>query len=180
PDPYVPPRQARRFVMEWQQFTGPVMAKGVEDTALYRFFPLAALNEVGGHPEPPRGGARRAHPRSVSLFHRLAAARRELWPGALNATSTHDTKRSEDVRCRIAVLADVPIFWRERLTGWHGLAAAAGVDDIDRKTEVLLYQTLLGAWPLTDIVKGKEEAREGGTAHGAAEAMAGDALSGEP
>lgn len=180
PDPYVPPRQARRFVMEWQQFTGPVMAKGVEDTALYRFFPLAALNEVGGHPEPPRGGARRAHPRSVSLFHRLAAARRELWPGALNATSTHDTKRSEDVRCRIAVLADVPSFWRGHLTRWHGLAAAAGVDDIDRKTEVLLYQTLLGAWPLTDIVKGKEKSREGGEAHGAVEAMASNALSGEP
>lgn len=164
--PYIATGEARRFVMEWQQFTGPVMAKGVEDTALYRYHPLVALNEVGGHPELPRGGCYDARRRSVAALHRLNIARRELWPGALNATSTHDTKRSEDVRCRIAVLAHMPAFWGEALERWHKLAAAAGVEDIDRKTEVLLFQTLLGAWPMEDIGHAKNGAGKGSDSSG--------------
>ncbi|MDD2903156.1 MAG: malto-oligosyltrehalose synthase [Syntrophales bacterium] len=132
-----------RFVMRWQQFTGPVMAKGLEDTALYVYNPLVSLNEVGTDflvvsPED---------------FHRFNRRRQETWPYTLNTTSTHDTKRSEDVRMRINALSEIPKEWEACLHRWsawnqskkhyvHGLAVP------DANEEYFLYQTLLGAWPL--------------------------------
>ncbi|MBC7324803.1 MAG: malto-oligosyltrehalose synthase, partial [Moorella sp. (in: Bacteria)] len=105
-------RQARlRFVMRWQQFTGPVMAKGYEDTALYIYNRLVSLNEVGSSP--------RSRGISVSEFHRRNKTRQERWPHTINATSTHDTKRSEDVRARINVLAEIPTAWAERVGRWQ-------------------------------------------------------------
>src|SRR5690606_4088408 len=95
----------------WQQLTGAVMAKGVEDTTFYLYNPLVSANEVGGDP----GVA------AVSLedFHRLLARRGERWPRTLNASSTHDTKRGEDVRARIHVLSEIPDEWARRVERWH-------------------------------------------------------------
>jgi (1->4)-alpha-D-glucan 1-alpha-D-glucosylmutase len=131
------------FVMRWQQLTGPIMAKGLEDTALYNYNPLVSMNEVGGSFEPM----------SVEKFHELNRARLESWPSTLNATSTHDTKRSEDVRTRISTLSEVPEQWQTWLHRWSGLNApkklsVGGQAVPDPHEEVLLYQTLLGAWPL--------------------------------
>ena len=133
-----------RFAMKLQQLTGPVMAKGVEDTAFYRYNRLLALNEVGA--DPTRFGT------TVAAFHRQNAARRERWPHALLATSTHDTKRSEDVRARIAVLSELPREWRAALTRWSRLnrrhkTRVDGQPAPSRNDEYALYQTLLGAWP---------------------------------
>jgi len=135
------------FVMRWQQFTGPVMAKGFEDTALYTYNRLVCLNEVGG--DPARPGT------SVARFHRLNEARLRRWPHTLNATSTHDTKRSEDVRARIAVLSEIPDLWAARVERWLRLNApekrvVRGRLVPDADTEFLLYQTLVGAWPLRE------------------------------
>jgi (1->4)-alpha-D-glucan 1-alpha-D-glucosylmutase len=91
------------FVMRLQQLTGPVMAKGVEDTAFYRWYPLGSLNEVGG--EPSRFGV------SVQTFHNKNQVRAREWPHAMLATSTHDTKRSEDLRARLNVLSEMPPRW---------------------------------------------------------------------
>jgi (1->4)-alpha-D-glucan 1-alpha-D-glucosylmutase len=135
------------FVMRWQQFTGPVTAKGVEDTALYVYNRLISLNEVGGDP-----GALGI---SVPDFHRRNAARLAHWPGSLNATSTHDTKRGEDVRARINVLSEIPTLWAERVDRWRAWNAAKrltvnGQTVPDGNVELFLYQTLVGAWPLDD------------------------------
>lgn len=132
------------FVMKFQQATGPVMAKGLEDTAFYIYNRLASLNEVGGNPE--RFGI------SLNAFHRQNEARLRQWPHSLLATSTHDTKRGEDVRARIDVLSEIPGEWRAALTRWSRINASkkAVVNDEpapDRNDEYLLYQTLLGAWP---------------------------------
>lgn len=132
------------WTMKFQQLSGPVMAKGVEDTALYVFNRLASLNEVGGHPE--RFGV------SVAEFHRRNAERLNLWPHSQLATSTHDTKRSEDVRARLDVLSEIPAEWEAALARWRGLNAAkkSTADDMpvpDRNDEYLLYQTLIGIWP---------------------------------
>lgn len=134
-----------RFVMKFQQLTGPVMAKGVEDTAFYVFNRLVSLNEVGG--EPDRFGV------SVDDLHAFNAERAERWPGALSTTSTHDTKRSEDVRARISVLSEMPEAWRDAFTRWADMNAAHRHDADGERTpdandEYLLYQTLIGAWPL--------------------------------
>ncbi len=138
-----------RFVMRWQQFTGPVMAKGVEDTALYVYNRLLSLNEVGGDPE----GA--GVPHAVEAFHRLNQARLACWPHTLNATSTHDTKRGEDVRARIDVLSELPEEWARCLSRWSrwNRKKKRPVDGRlvpDANEELLLYQTLIGAWPLDD------------------------------
>ncbi|MGH2600556.1 MAG: malto-oligosyltrehalose synthase, partial [Dehalococcoidia bacterium] len=135
----------RNFVMKFQQVTGPVMAKGVEDTAFYIYNRLVSLNEVGG--EPDQFGA------TVAAFHRLNADRAEHWPHALNTTSTHDTKRSEDVRARINVLSELPHEWSVALEQWRTInrPRKAILEDRvapDRNEEYLFYQTLLGAWPL--------------------------------
>ena len=134
-----------RFVMKFQQLTGPVMAKGVEDTAFYVFNRLVSLNEVGG--EPDRFGV------SVDDFHAFNRERATRWPGALSTTSTHDTKRSEDVRARIDVLSEIPGLWRDAFNRWAEMNAghrrdADGERIPDANDEYLLYQTLVGAWPL--------------------------------
>ncbi len=132
------------FVRRFQQLTGPVMAKGLEDTAFYRYYRLASLNEVGGH--PAQFGL------TVEEFHRLNGVRREYWPHNLLATATHDAKRGEDVRVRIDVLSELPTEWSAALESWGGQNAASrrlvgGLPAPDRNDEYLLYQTLLGAWP---------------------------------
>lgn len=135
------------FVMRWQQYTGPVMAKGFEDTALYRYNPLVSLNEVGGNPARLGSG--------VEEFHRRNKYRQEHWPWTMNATSTHDTKRSEDVRARINVLSEIPELWAEKVSQWRKWNSVFKpvVDKNpvpDDNTELFLYQTLLGAWPLME------------------------------
>jgi (1->4)-alpha-D-glucan 1-alpha-D-glucosylmutase len=120
------------FVVRWQQTTGPVMAKGVEDTAFYRFFRLTALNEVGGNPG-------RFH-LSVDEFHRGNLERLERFPHHLLATQTHDTKRSGDVRARIGALSEVPEEWARLVRTWRVLD--------DPNEDYLLWQTLVGAWPI--------------------------------
>ncbi len=133
-----------RFGMKFQQLTGPVMAKGLEDTAFYRYNRLTSLNEVGG--DPTQFGL------TVAAFHRQSADRRKRWPHALLASSTHDTKRSEDVRARIDVLSELPREWRAAINRWTRLnrrhkTKVEGVPAPDRNDEYVLYQTLLGAWP---------------------------------
>jgi (1->4)-alpha-D-glucan 1-alpha-D-glucosylmutase len=129
------------FVILFQQVCGPVMAKGVEDTAFYRWSRLAALNEVGG--DPDRFGWEPAE------FHRFAARLAQDWPGTLTTLSTHDTKRQEDVRARLAVLAEIPQAWLAEVTRWHDRAAALANGLVpDPDTEYLMWQTLAGAWPL--------------------------------
>lgn len=137
--------RVRRFAVRFQQFSAPVTAKGVEDTAFYRYFPLSSLNEVGG--EPDRFGI------EVDEFHALSADRALRWPHTMLATSTHDNKRSEDVRNRIDVLSEMPNEWVLALTRWHGLCRDTRrrleTDDApSRADEYLLYQTLLGTLPL--------------------------------
>ena len=132
------------FVLRWQQITGAVMAKGVEDTAFYRYFALISLNEVGGNP----GG----NGTLVEEFHRAMQRRQQQTRFALSATSTHDTKRSEDVRARMNVLSEFPTRWERGLRDWSkrtraALAAKNGAATPELRDEVLLYQTLLGAWP---------------------------------
>ncbi|RPF49340.1 maltooligosyl trehalose synthase [Thermodesulfitimonas autotrophica] len=141
----------RHFVMRWQQLTGPVTAKGFEDTALYRYNRLLALNEVGG--DPGTSGL------AVSEFHARNAAVLRRWPHTLNATSTHDTKRSEDVRARLSVLSEIPAIWVEKFKLWQQWnrrkkPVVKGRPVPDANTEWFIYQTLLGAWPLDE----KEEA----------------------
>jgi (1->4)-alpha-D-glucan 1-alpha-D-glucosylmutase len=130
------------FVTRFQQTTGPVMAKGTEDTAFYRYVRLAALNEVGGDPGTLS--------MSVSQFHERNARRAERHPRALLTTQTHDTKRSGDVRARIGTLAGMAQEWRARVFHWRlvnePLRSEVGAPDANE--EYLIYQTLVGAWPL--------------------------------
>jgi (1->4)-alpha-D-glucan 1-alpha-D-glucosylmutase len=133
------------FVRHFQQLTGPVTAKGYEDTALYRFNRLVSLNEVGG--DPSRFGT------SLAEFHAENTARQHRSPHALSATATHDTKRGEDVRTRINVLSEIPAEWRARVTAWSRLnrkhrTMVDGVPTPGANTEYLIYQTLVGAWPI--------------------------------
>ncbi len=133
------------FVLKFQQTTGPVMAKGLEDTVFYIYNRLPALNEVGG--DPQQFGI------SVEAFHQRNIDRQRDWPATLLATSTHDTKRSEDVRARIVAISEIPELWRRSLQ--RGGAAnhrwKQTVNDLeapDANEEYLLYQTLLGTWPM--------------------------------
>ncbi|MEX2262987.1 MAG: malto-oligosyltrehalose synthase [Bryobacteraceae bacterium] len=132
------------FVMSWQQFTGPVMAKGLEDTASYIHNSLVSLNDVGGDPERSRACG------DLAEFHEFNRRIGERWPHTLSATSTHDTKRSEDVRARINVLSEMPDAWSERLSRWSEWNRPKNRGAPDPNEEILLYQTLLGAWPLDD------------------------------
>ena len=136
---------ALRFAMALQQFSGPVMAKGVEDTAFYRFNRFVALNEVGGAPE--RFGV------ALPAFHKANAARAQNWPHAMLATATHDTKRGEDNRARLAVLSEMPDEWRRNVEAWSRILRARrgdveGVAAPDRNDEYMLYQLLIGSWPV--------------------------------
>ncbi|WP_119419162.1 malto-oligosyltrehalose synthase [Desertibaculum subflavum] len=133
-----------RFAMRFQQYTGPVMAKSVEDTAFYRYRRLISLNEVGG--DPGQFGA------SPAAFHHANRQRARQWPHSMLATSTHDTKRGEDARARIDVLTELPAAWRERADRWAMLnrLLRQDLDGLPAPTpgdEYMLYQALLGAWP---------------------------------
>ncbi len=131
------------FAMRFQQLTGAAMAKGVEDTLFYCYVRLAALNEVGG--DPSHFGV------SPDEFHRACGDALAHWPEAMLAGSTHDTKRSEDVRARLYLLSEMPAAWGDAVRRWSTLAAPYRTGDIpDRNTEYLLYQTLVGAWPISE------------------------------
>ncbi|MCR4296886.1 MAG: malto-oligosyltrehalose synthase, partial [Elusimicrobia bacterium] len=137
-------RLYRDFTLRFQQLSGPIMAKGVEDTAFYVFNRLLSLNEVGG--DPMRFGWSRAD------FHEHLRRRRTDWPAAMVETSTHDTKRSEDVRMRLNALSEIPLEWQARLAEWSELngphrTPISGTLEPRRNTEYFVYQTLLGAWP---------------------------------
>ncbi len=138
----------REFVMKFQQCTGPITAKGVEDTAFYVYNRLIALNEVGG--DPGEFGA------ELETFHRQNLARLEDFPHSMLATSTHDTKRSEDVRARIAALSEIPDQWARALRRWSSAnrkhrRQIDGELAPDTNEEYLLYQTILGTWPLAPM-----------------------------
>lgn len=138
------------FVMRFQQLTGPAMAKGAEDTAFYRYARLVALNEVGGSPSN--------FSVEVEHFHHLMQRRHHLQSQTLNATSTHDSKRSEDVRARLLALSEVPERWRGAIAHWRSVLASAKTplepDDSllapDSRTEYFLLQNLVGAWPIEE------------------------------
>ncbi len=133
-----------RFAMKAQQFSGPVMAKGLEDTAFYRYNRFVALNEVGGSPD--QFGI------SLSSFHKENQRRSEKWPHTMLATSTHDTKRGEDARARLAALSLVPEEWTARVSSWSRILRARrgdveGTAPPSRNDEYLLFQYLVATWP---------------------------------
>ena len=129
------------FVMRFQQFTGPAMAKGVEDTVFYCYNRLLALNEVGG--DPGRFGV------SPEKFHEFNGKAQKNHPATMLASSTHDTKRSEDVRARLSLLSEIPHEWEKILQEWSSLNKGFKTGTCpDTNTEYLIYQTMLGAWPL--------------------------------
>ncbi len=129
------------LITTFQQTCGPVMAKGVEDTAFYRWSRLVALNEVGGDPD--------AAGLAPDAFHAWAGQLASRWPASMTTLSTHDTKRQEDVRARLAVLAEVPEQWADAVAGWHDRAVALGEGCwAEPDTEYLMWQTLVGAWPI--------------------------------
>jgi (1->4)-alpha-D-glucan 1-alpha-D-glucosylmutase len=135
------------FIMRLQQLTGPLMAKGFEDTTLYLYNRLLSLNEVGGN--PGQFGV------SLKSFHQFNDERFYKWPHSLNATSTHDTKRGEDVRARINVLSEIPDEWQAQVLKWSAVNSQhkqwlKGREVPDRNDEYFLYQSLIGVWPLTD------------------------------
>jgi (1->4)-alpha-D-glucan 1-alpha-D-glucosylmutase len=133
------------FVLKFQQATGPIMAKGLEDTVFYIYNRLAALNEVGGEPQQFGIG--------LDAFHERNLDRQRNWPATLLATSTHDTKRSEDVRARMVAISELPQLWRRSIQRWRLLNRKwkRTIDEAqapDPNEEYLLYQTLLGTWPV--------------------------------
>ncbi|HEY0095852.1 MAG TPA: malto-oligosyltrehalose synthase, partial [Archangium sp.] len=133
------------FAMKVQQVTGPVMAKGLEDTVFYVYNRLTALNEVGGEPE--HFGT------TAEVFHSRNQERAEHWPASMLTTSTHDTKRSEDVRARINVLSELPGEWRQRVERWSQLTRTHRMERPEGPApslndEYLFYQTVVGAWPM--------------------------------
>jgi (1->4)-alpha-D-glucan 1-alpha-D-glucosylmutase len=133
--------QENEFALRFQQLSGPVMAKGVEDTTFYQFNRLVSLNEVGGN--PGRFGT------SVEAFHQANARVAQDWPATLLALSTHDTKRSEDVRARISLLSEIPGEWSGAVNRWSAVNGRHKTDGMpDANAEYLLYQVLVGAHPL--------------------------------
>src|SRR6266446_3870818 len=136
--------RVRRFALKVQQFTGPMMAKSLEDTAFYRYHRLIALNEVGGDPS--------AKALSVDAFHEAMKVRAREWPHGMTATATHDTKRGEDARARLMALAELPGEWASAVARWKILNATHLVIEGEMRApsatfEYMLYQALLGAWP---------------------------------
>jgi (1->4)-alpha-D-glucan 1-alpha-D-glucosylmutase len=135
------------FTMKFQQITGPIMAKGFEDTVFYCYNRLVSLNEVGGNPE--------SFGFPVSAFHAQNSDKAKRWPHTLNTTSTHDSKRSEDARARISVISELPDEWREATRLWRRLGRPLkrrlqGLLAPDSNDEYMLYQNLLGIWPLSE------------------------------
>jgi (1->4)-alpha-D-glucan 1-alpha-D-glucosylmutase len=130
------------FLLRFQQFTSPVMAKGVEDTAFYCFNRMIGLNEVGG--APGRDGL------TIEEFHRYCEHMQATLPRTMTTLSTHDTKRGEDVRVRLAALTEIPGRWKSALNRWSRMNASFKTRNLpDRNTEYFLYQTLIGAWPIS-------------------------------
>jgi (1->4)-alpha-D-glucan 1-alpha-D-glucosylmutase len=147
-------RQRAFFVGRFQQVTSPVVAKGVEDTAFYRYYPLSSANEVGGEPARPVW--------TVQQFHEANLARAQSHPLSMICTSTHDTKRSEDTRARIHVLAEIPHLWRKAVNRWARLNRrllrdVEGQPAPSRNDEYLFYQTLVGIWPLQPVGEREHE-----------------------
>jgi len=139
--------RVRRFALKAQQFTGPVMAKSLEDTTFYRYHRLLALNEVGGDPS--------AKAISADVFHRMMRTRAREWPHGMTATATHDTKRGEDARGRIMALAEIPGEWSSAVARWKLLNAPHLITSGEMRApsatfEYMLYQALLGAWQPDD------------------------------
>jgi (1->4)-alpha-D-glucan 1-alpha-D-glucosylmutase len=139
--------RVRRFALKVQQFTGPLMAKSLEDTAFYRYHRLLALNEVGGDPS--------AKALSVDAFHEAMKIRAKEWPHGMTATATHDTKRGEDARARLMALTELPGEWASAVARWKILNAPHLVVEGEMRAptatfEYMLYQALLGAWPSGD------------------------------
>jgi (1->4)-alpha-D-glucan 1-alpha-D-glucosylmutase len=131
----------KEFLLRFQQFTSPVMAKGVEDTALYCFNRMIGLNEVGGAPG--------SNGLTITEFHEYCAKMQAAHPLTMTTLSTHDTKRADDVRARLAALTESPARWRAALQRWSRMNAPFRVEGFpDRNTEYFLYQTMLGAWPI--------------------------------
>ncbi len=140
--------ERREFVLKLQQVTGPIMAKGLEDTAFYRYHPLAALNEVGG--EPDHFGT------TIQAFHQTQKERWEQTPYTMCATATHDTKRGEDTRLRIATLSEMPAAWRRSVERWFALNDRLATSlpngrGPTRSEEHFIYQTLVGTWPIEGL-----------------------------
>ena len=136
-----------KFVMRFQQLTGPLMAKGFEDTALYVYNKLLSLNEVGGRPN--QFGC------SLDEFHDFNIRRRNMWPDSLSATATHDTKRGEDVRARINILTELPTDWKRHVSNWTRInkskkKRAGSAYAPDKNDEYFLYQTLIGTFPFDE------------------------------
>jgi len=130
------------FLLRFQQFTSPVMAKGVEDTAFYRYNRMIGLNEVGGAPD--------SKGLTVSEFHDYCAKMQATHPHTMTTLSTHDTKRSDDVRARLAAITEIPDQWKTAVSRWSSENAAFRTGDYpDRNTEYFLYQSLVGVWPIS-------------------------------
>ncbi|MBU7584005.1 MAG: malto-oligosyltrehalose synthase [Nostoc sp. TH1S01] len=129
------------FVLRMQQYTGPLMAKGVEDTTLYVYNRLISLNEVGGNPS--HFGI------TIEQFHNFNQQHQQNWPHTMNATATHDTKRGEDVRARLNVLSEIPQEWEQQVNNWSELNQSHR-SLVDRNDEYFLYQTLVGAFPFAE------------------------------
>jgi (1->4)-alpha-D-glucan 1-alpha-D-glucosylmutase len=147
--------ERRQFALKFQQVSGPVAAKGVEDTAFYRYYPLASLNEVGGELD--------SKPLAVDEFHRLMRHRMEAWPHSLCATSTHDSKRGEDMRARLHVLSETPEEWAAAFARWQKMNQSLireidGEPTPDANEEYLIYQTLVGTWPAESVMNEEREA----------------------
>ncbi|MFW6148766.1 MAG: malto-oligosyltrehalose synthase [Atribacterota bacterium] len=137
------------LVMRLQQFTGPLMAKGMEDTLLYCYHPLLSLNEVGG--EPGIFGINK------NKFYTFLKKKEQKWPYSMNASTTHDTKRGEDIRARINVLSEIPEYWQKKLAYWHQLNLSKKVKEKsllfpDNNMEYFLYQTLIGTFPFSGLI----------------------------
>jgi (1->4)-alpha-D-glucan 1-alpha-D-glucosylmutase len=138
----------QHFAFKLQQFTGPMMAKSLEDTAFYRYVRLAALNEVGGDPAAPG--------LTIATFHERLVARAAKAPHGMTATATHDTKRGEDARARVLAISELPADWASQARAWCALNAHLAQGDGDSRApslghEYMLYQTLVGAWPLAGV-----------------------------
>ncbi|HEX3599825.1 MAG TPA: malto-oligosyltrehalose synthase, partial [Lacipirellulaceae bacterium] len=159
--PSLTPEQAeerRQFALKFQQVSGPVAAKGVEDTAFYRYYPLVSLNEVGGELD--------AKPLGVGEFHRLMRHRMEAWPHSMCGTSTHDSKRGEDVRARLHVLSEASDEWSQAFVRWQKMNALHrgeidGESAPSANDEYLIYQTLIGTWPLESMTVSERDEYRG-------------------
>ena len=139
----------------FQQLSGPATAKGIEDTAFYAYAPLLSRNEVGGGPDAPLAGA-------AAAFHAANARRAAQWPGGLLAVTTHDTKRTADVRARLDVLSEIPAEWAERIRLWRTLnlphkRTVRGRRVPDPATVYHIFQAMVGIWPMTPLGVGDLE-----------------------